>query len=76
MEIVAEKNENKENNEKTWRRHEEHQYLDHIRHIMSSGKTRLDRTGVGIYLFHLFLRYILFYQLCNFLNQLKFFQRY
>lgn len=30
-------------------RHEEHQYLDHIRHIMHKGVKRGDRTGVGTY---------------------------
>ena len=44
---VYEENENKENIEKNWKRHEEHQYLDQIRHIINYGKTRLDRTGVG-----------------------------
>jgi thymidylate synthase len=40
--------ENKENQAKSaWKRHEEHQYLDQIRHVINYGKTRLDRTGVG-----------------------------
>ena len=38
--------ENKENQVKSsWKRHEEHQYLDQIRHLINYGKTRLDRTG-------------------------------
>ena len=42
---VFEETENKENQEKVWKRHEEYQYLDQIRHIINYGKTRLDRTG-------------------------------
>lgn len=45
MEVFEEANENKENQAKTWKRHEEHQYLDQIRHVINYGKTRLDRTG-------------------------------
>ena len=43
---AAANEENKENQVKSsWKRHEEHQYLDQIRHLINYGKTRLDRTG-------------------------------
>jgi DNA repair photolyase len=47
MDVHEETNEeNKENQVKSsWKRHEEHQYLDQIRHLINYGKTRLDRTG-------------------------------
>lgn len=38
--------ENKENCEYKIR-HEEYQYLDQIKHILTYGKTKEDRTGVG-----------------------------
>lgn len=38
--------ENKENF-KELPRHEEHQYLDLIRHVLKNGKSKKDRTGVG-----------------------------
>ena len=38
--------ENKENKNYT-PRHEEYQYLDQIRHVIKSGTTKGDRTGVG-----------------------------
>jgi thymidylate synthase len=41
-------------------RHEEHQYLDQIRHVINHGKIRLDRTGVGTKsVFGFFSRYSL-----------------
>lgn len=48
------KSENKENlfgspvgKNPTGHRHEEHQYLDQIKHVIKNGKTKSDRTGVG-----------------------------
>jgi hypothetical protein len=38
---------NKENRGHDAKRHEEHQYLDQIRLIFNSGRTKSDRTGVG-----------------------------
>lgn len=38
--------ENKENEYKNYR-HEEHQYLDQIRHVIKTGTVKSDRTGVG-----------------------------
>ena len=40
--------ENKENEMKPCKRHEEYQYLDQIRHVIQNGSTKPDRTGVGI----------------------------
>jgi len=40
--------ENNKENRVIPQRHEEYQYLDAIRHIFNSGKTKADRTGVGI----------------------------
>lgn len=40
--------ENKENEMKPYKRHEEYQYLDQIRHVIQNGSTKPDRTGVGI----------------------------
>lgn len=36
-----------ENNEEVDRRHDEHQYLDLVSHILTSGRSKSDRTQTG-----------------------------
>lgn len=43
----AEENKENKENETFYKRHEEFQYLDQIKHILTHGKTKQDRTGVG-----------------------------